>query len=833
MRAPVSWLKEYVDLDEAVTGREIGEALIRAGLEVEGVERSSDIDGPLVVGRVLSVVDEPQKNGKVIRWCRVDVGAEHNAGASEPDPEGRSRGIICGAHNFVAGDLVVVALPGTTLPGGFQIASRKTYGHISDGMICAEDEIGIGTDHAGIIVLPSDAGQPGDDAKTLLGLGDEVLDIAVTPDMGYCLSIRGLARETAQSFGAAFTDPVSLATPGSRADGYPVRLVTDACPLFVALTVTGVDPTRPSPSWLQNRLRMAGMRSISLAVDISNYVMLETGQPNHCYDGEKLRGPIVVRNAVSGERITTLDEVVRTCAAEDVLITDDSGPIGIGGVMGGATTEIDDRTTTVVIECASFDPVTIARASRRHKLSSEASKRFERGVDQNAAYAAARRVADLLVELGGGTLEPNQTVAGAVVAPPSTTIAGALPATVLGTEIAADRVVEVLTSSGVAVERIGDDLVCTPPTWRPDLRDPYDYVEEVGCKIGLETIDPVVPRAPGGRGLTVRQKARRALSTVLPTLGFVEVLTFPFASDDELDKLGVPETDERRLLVRLANPLADTSPYLRTTMLPGLFAAVARNRSRGQDDLALYEVGAVFIGPAGVAPMPSVADRPSDTDLAAIASAIPNQPTRIACVVTGSWRPAGWLGAAEPTGWRHAIALAEAAARTVGLELTRTAAEYAPFHPGRCAALAVGDVVVGHAGELHPTVCKAYGLPPRTAAAELSFDSLLALAPGAGDVAPVSAWPIAKEDVALIVEGDIPAAAVEATLREGAGDLLESIHLFDVYTGEQAGEGRKSLAYALRFRAPDRTLKDAEAAAARDAAIALAVERFGAVPRIA
>jgi len=838
MRAPVSWLREYVALDPAVTGRDIAEALIRAGLEVEGVERASDVRGPLVVGRVLSVADEPQKNGKVIRWCRVDVGAEHNAGASEPDrtgatPAGGSRGIVCGAHNFAAGDLVVVALPGTTLAGGFEIAARKTYGHISDGMICAEDELGIGNDHSGIIVLPPDAGRPGDDAAALLGLGDEVLDIAVTPDLGYCLSIRGLAREAAQAFGVPFTDPVAVPTPGPTSGGYPVRLETDGCPLFVALTVTHVDPARPSPAWLQNRVRLAGMRSVSLAVDISNYVMLESGQPNHAYDGDKLQGPIVVRRARPGERIVTLDGVERACDPEDVLITDDSGPIGIGGVMGGASTEMDERSTTVVVECASFDPVAIARASRRHKLSSEASKRFERGVDQNAAYAAAHRVAALLVEWGGGRLSGAETVVGAVTPRQPIVIPAALPGQVLGTALPAARVVAVLQDSGVAVDQVGDTLVCTPPTWRPDLSDPYDYVEEVGCKVGLETIEPVVPRAPGGRGLTARQRARRALSAALPGAGFVEVLSFPFASVDELDKLRVPAGDDRRALVRLANPLADTAPYLRTTLLPGLLAAAARNRSRGQDDVALYEVGAVFRGAVGVAPMPSVADRPSADELAAVAAALPRQPAHVACVLTGAWRPAGWLGVAEPASWRHAVFFAETAARAFGLTLTRAADDHAPFHPGRCARLTVGDTLVGHAGELHPEVCRAYGLPPRTAVAELSFDALLRVAPGPADIAPISSWPVAKEDVALIVDEHTPAAGVEASLRAGAGALLESLHLFDVYTGEQAGEGRKSLAFALRFRAPDRTLKDTEAAAARDAAVAMAVRDWGAVPRIA
>ncbi len=826
MRAPVSWVREYVALPDEVTGRDIGDALIRAGLEVEGVEPATEISGPLAVGRVLSYVDEPQKNGKTIRWCRVDVGA-YNADASEPDENGASRGIVCGAHNFDAGDLVVVALPGTMLPGGFLLTARKTYGHVSDGMICAVDELGIGTDHTGILVLEPGSAEPGDDAVELLGLSDEVLDIAVTADMGYCLSVRGLARETAQAFGVAFADPVALATPSPRADGFPVRSETEHCPLFVAVAVTGVDPSRPSPDWMQSRLRMSGMRSVSLSVDITNYVMLETGQPLHAYDADRLTGGIVVREAVVGERLTTLDDVERTLDPEDLVITDGSGVIGLAGVMGGQTTELRESTTNILIEAASFAPVRISRTARRHKLPSEASRRFERWVDPGAAYSAAHRVADLLVELAGGTVSPAETVYGTVPAMPVQTIRGTLPAEVLGAPVDADRVVEILRGSGVDVTVGGDTLICVPPTWRPDLVDPYDYVEEVGTKIGLDSIVPVLPRAEGGRGLTAKQKARRALSAALPAAGFVEVIQFPFMAEGDLDKLGVEHDDERRQLVRLANPLAETSPYLRTTMLPGLFGAVARNLSRGQSDLALYEVGTVFRGPLGVALMPSVEHRPSDDELAAIYAALPKQPTLAACVLTGEWLPG------VPAGWQQAIAFAEAVARSVGVRLERTADAYAPYHPGRCARLSVGDVTVGHAGELHPSVCQAYGLPPRTAAAELSFDALCDLVGGPGSVAPVSSWPVAKEDVALIVDAAVQAGDVEKALRDGAGALLEDVRLFDVYVSDAIGAGKKSLAFALKLRATDRTLTEAEAAAVRDAAVAVAVERFGAIPRIA
>jgi phenylalanyl-tRNA synthetase beta chain len=826
MRAPLSWLRDYVALPPTVTGEDLGQALIQAGLEVELVEHpGADVSGPLVVGRVLEFVDEPQKNGKTIRWCRVDVGAAHNDGSG-------SRGIVCGAANFAVDDHVVVALPGAVLPGDFAIAARKTYGHVSDGMICSAKELGLGEDHSGILVLTEDA-EPGTDAAELLHLRDDVLDIAVTPDRGYCWSMRGLARESAQALGAAFTDPVERPVPTESAAGYPVTLKSEACPLFVAVTVTGIDATRPSPRWLQRRVQLAGMRPISLAVDITNFVMLETGQPIHAYDAERLTGGIVVRQAEVGEKIVTLDDVTRELDPADLLITDDTGPIGIAGVMGGASTELSAATTSVVIESAYFDALTIARASRRHKLSSEASKRFERGIDPGAAYAAAHRVADLLVELAGGVVESAETVVGAVPPVPTQQIDVELPGRILGLPVPADRVVALLEAIGVDVSPEGTTLTLQPPTWRPDLRDPYDYVEEVGRLVGLENIPADLPRAPMGRGLTTPQRLRRAVNAAVAAAGFVEVITFPFLSSAELDHLGVDGNDDRRQLVRLANPLSEASPYLRTTLLPGLLAAVSRNTSRSNDDLALFESGLVFLAKprAGAAPRPSVDGRPSDAELAQIDAALPRQPLHLAAVLCGNWLPARASAPAEPATWRHAVAFVESAARTVGLTVTRRAAELSPWHPGRCAEILLGDTVVGHAGELHPSVCAAYGVPARTCAAEVDLDAVIAAAPRSGDVAHISAFPVAKEDVALTVDRDVPAEAVRRSLIRGAGPLLESVRLFDVYEGEQIGPGKKSLAFALRFRAPDRTLTDAEAGAARDSAVAAAAEDTGALQR--
>ena len=833
MRAPLSWLREYAALPPELTGRELADALIRAGLEVETVEAAgADVVGPVVVGRVLEFEAEQHSNGKTIRWCQVDVGVQHGV-------DGGPRGIVCGAANFAAGDLVVVALPGAVLPGDFEIAARKTYGHVSDGMICSARELGLGEDHAGILVLTATPGEPepapGDDAADALHLREEVLDIAVTPDRGYCLSIRGLAREAAQGLDVAFTDPVDRSFPSPRSDGHPIRIESGACTVFTALTVCGLDPTRPSPRWLTRRVQLAGMRPISLVVDVANYVMLESGQPLHTYDADALRGAVVARAARPGEQLRTLDDSVRVLDRDDLTIADDSGPIGLAGVMGGASSEVTDTTAAVLIEAACFEPLSIARTGRRHKLSSEASRRFERGVDPAAGYAAAHRAARLLVELGGGRLSAGETVAGTVPVPPTRRMAATLPERILGTPVPRERVEFLLSAVGVVLRDDGQStLTLSPPTWRPDLLDAYDYVEEVGRLIGYDTIEPVLPAAPVGRGLTRDQRARRAVTARLAGAGAVEVLSFPFAAPADLDRLGVPADDRRRAVNRLVNPLSESQPTLRTTLLPGLFAAAARNAGRGLDDVVLFECGAVFHAavPPRTAPRPPVDTPPDEHILRRMDDALGDQPRLVAAVLTGSWVRPGWQGPARPAGWAEAVALAEAAAAVVGVRLTRQAAEVAPWHPGRCAALLLADtdVAVGHAGELHPQVCTAFGLAPRTSAFEFDLDVLVAAAPATGEIATLSAWPVAKEDVALIVPEPTPTATVAEALVRGAGPLLESVELFDVYRGPQAGEGNKSLAFGMRFRAPDKTLTTAEAAAARDAAVAAAAE-LGAVHR--
>ncbi|MFG1912856.1 phenylalanine--tRNA ligase subunit beta [Kribbella sp. NPDC048928] len=856
MRVPLSWLREYVDLPGDVTGRQVGEQLIRAGLEVETVEES-DLTGPLVVGKVLTYENEPQKNGKTIRWCSLDIGKD--------DPQW----VVCGAHNFEVGDLVVVVLPGAVLPGGFAIAARKTYGHVSNGMICSSAELGLGDDGThGIVVLEPGEATPGDDAIDLLALKDDVLDIAVTPDRGYCLSIRGVAREAATAYGVSLKDPAELALTGSGADGYPVR-VDDAaaCSAFVTRTVTGIDPKALSPRWMQKRLLASGMRPISVGVDVANYVMLELGQPIHTYDKAGLSGRIVVRRANAGEKLMTLDDQTRELDAEDLLITDDSGPIGVAGVMGGASTEISDATTDVVIEAAHFDPIVIARASRRHKLSSEASRRFEREVDPALPRYAAQRVADLLAEYAGGTILPGETVVDTHPAPSPVTIRADHAARVAGATITLDETIRHLESVGCIVEAAaadaaaaplaagahapalaeagtttigsthieGDDLVTvTPPSWRPDLRDPNDFAEEVIRLFGYDNVPSVLPSAPGGQGLTVAQKRRRKVATALVGAGLTEVVSYPFMGEADFVAMGIPADDSRRTTVKLVNPISDEEPSMQTTLLATLLRTAERNVGRGANDLAIFQTGLVFLPKPDPkpAPLPSVEHRPSDAEIQALYDALPDQPLHVGAVLTGSLTPTGWWGKGRPAGWADAVQIARLIATAIGVEPVVTNAELAPWHPGRCAELSVDGRTIGYAGELHPKVCQAFGLPARSSAVELDLDALIAAGPESISAHPFSSYPVAKEDVALIVGADVPAADVQVALAEGAGELLESVRLFDVYTGEQIGDGKKSLAFALRFRAPDRTLKENEVADARQAAVQVTVDRFNAVQRV-
>jgi phenylalanyl-tRNA synthetase beta chain len=864
MRVPLSWLREYVALAEPVDVADVARRLTAAGLEVESFESvGHDVRG-VVVGQVLSV-EELTDLKKPIRYCRVAV-SQSQLGA----PPEEASGVICGATNFSPGDRVALALPGAVLPGvssrgdrgegspRMEITARKTYGRMSEGMICAVDELGIGDDHTGILVLPATA-PLGEDFVKYAGLRDEVLDIAVNPDRGYAVSIRGVARELAGAYQVAYTDPARLPDldVSANPDVWPASIGDPtACDRFVLREVRGFDPSVPVPVAMRVRLAHCGVRSVSLAVDVTNYLMLELGQPLHAFDRAKLHGPIVVRRARPGETLQTLDHVSRTLDPRDILITDASGPISLAGTMGGLTTEISRTSTDIVIEAAHFDEVGIATQARRHRLPSEASYRFERGVDRELPLVATARATALLASLGGGTVLPGCTHAQVNVQPRTISMAIDYPDRVAGVVYGKDTVLNRLREVGCEVtvdpssagsaptvapwraepvrgpQRNAATLTVRPPSWRPDLTDPVDLTEEVIRLEGYENIPARMPRALAGRGLTARQRLRRSIGRTLAEDGYVEVLATPFVPASDADLLGLSAEDRRRVAVTVANPLSDDEPQLRTTLLPGLFRVLNRNIGRGFTDVSLFEMGLVFQprpGAAPVAPILPVDRGPSMAELGSLEAALPDQPLCLGAVLTA------------PLTWMDAVDVARAVGRDGRVPLTIKADTYAPWHPGRCAAIYVQvasedsrrEWLAGHAGELHPRVIKAFGLPDRTCAVELDLTVFFAAAESVGPVqAPgLSAYPLATQDVALVVAAGVSAAEVEAALVAGAGSLLEDLRLFDVYTGEQVGADRKSLAYALRFRAPDRTLTAAETTAARDQAVAEAERRVGAVIR--
>ncbi|MBF6485988.1 phenylalanine--tRNA ligase subunit beta [Nocardia otitidiscaviarum] len=832
MRVAQSWLTEILRRttpEWSVTPEELDAGFVRVGLEVEEVDRlrpvGGEIDKPLVVGRVAEITELTEFK-KPIRFCKVDVG----------NPELQE--IICGARNFAVGDLVVVVLPGGVLPGGFQITSRKTYGHTSNGMICSVAELGIGKDHSGILVLEPGTAEPGTDANELLGLDDAVIELAITPDRGYAFSARGLARELACGFDLEYADPAVRLLPDAEEPAWPVKIEPESlCTRFAVRRVTGVDPKAVSPWWLQRRLLLSGVRPISPAVDVTNYVMLELGQPLHAFDAAKVTGGFVVRRANKGETLRTLDEAERVLDAEDVVIADDSGVISLAGIMGGASTEVGDATTDVILEAATWNPVAIARTARRHKLGSEASRRFERVVDPELNLAALDRAATLLAEIAGGTVESVLT---------DVRVPTPAPAPIAMDLDLADRTAGVTYEPGTSARRLQQvgcavdvdvsesghgQLVVTPPSWRPDLVQPADLVEEVLRLEGLDKIPSVLPTAPAGRGLTADQRRRRAVSRALAFSGAVEVPPPVFMSATVFDTWGLDADDPRRKTLKVLNPLDAERPDLASTLLPGLLEVAGRNISRGARDIAIYGIAQVVLPGAetgAVDPLP-VDRRPTEDEIGTLLRSLPEQPVHIAAVLTGKREPRGPWGPGRQVEAADAFALVDAIADAAGVVIERRTAAYLPWHPGRCAELVVDGIVVGHAGELHPAVLERSGLPPRTCALELDLDALPLRENRPAPV--VSAFPAVLQDVSVSVEKSTPAAAVESALRTGAGDLLEDIALFDVYEGAQAGEGRKSLTYALRFRASDRTLTEDEASAARDAAVTAAAGAVGAVLR--
>ena len=818
MLAPLSWIKEFVAIPAAVTAEEISDALIRVGFEVEEIiEKGLDLTGPLIFAKVLSI-EEIVEFKKPIRYVGIDCG------------EGTTRFVICGATNFSVGDVVVAALPGAVLPGDFKIGARETYGKTSNGMICSARELGISDDHTGIMVMNENEVAIGADAIADLQINDIIFDVAINPDRGYALSIRGIAREIAGALSLTFTDPVdALRSLKFKETGKGVSAKIDdpsTASVFYLRTLTNFDPKATTPLWMRRRIEKMGMRSISLVVDVTNYVMLELGQPLHAFDRSKIKGGLTIARAGKTQPFTTLDGQVRQLDPDDLMVCDDEKPLALAGTMGGASSEISQTTTDIALEAVRFDPISIAKNSRRHKISSEASRRLERSVDPSLAEFASARFVQLLCTHSSAQ-HVATVVAGEPIYAPIVTIDPAKISTILGFEISSKKVAEVLRIIGCDVDE--KSFAVDPPSWRSDLLTASDLAEEVARMIGYEKIPSLLPPRPLHASLTTDQKRRRAIATMLASRGLAEVQTFPFTNQATIDAMGF--VGERAATYRVANPMSEEFPLMRVHLIPGLIEVAQRNISRGAKDFAIFEMGSIFRSSKKLVPAisPQLSQRPEQRLIEEIFASVPPQAHHVAGLLVGKVENENWQGKSRSYDWSDAIAYAENILELCNLQWSKARSDLAPWHPGRCAELIIDGKAVAHAGELHPRIVAAYGLPERSVAFAVALSAL----PHSQLVKPITVgtMPAALQDVALIVDSTMSAQSVESALREGAGELLESITCFDRY--DKIGDGKISLAFTLTFRAPDRTLTGEEVSSMREAATAVASAKCGAVVRTA
>lgn len=800
MRVSMKWLKELVDVDLDVAA--LTDRLDLTGTAVDGVETiGAALDG-VVVGQVLAKERHPEADKLWV--TKIDIGA------AEP------LNIVCGAQNFEAGDKVPVALVGATLPNGMTIKKAKLRGVPSEGMNCSAAELGIGSDQSGLLILPADApvGMPFAEYR---GMSDTVLELEITPNRPDCLSMAGVAREVAAVTGKTYRHPAGTPAESGAPAADSVRVDIDdpdLCPRYTARLIRNVK-IGPSPDWLAERVAAAGARPISNIVDITNYVMFELGQPLHAFDANTIkkdaegRARIIVRRAAEGERMRTLDGQDRSLGTDMLLICDPGGPIALAGVMGGETTEVSDATVDILLESASFDTATTSRTSRALGLISEASSRFEKGVDPNSCVAALDRAAQLMADLAGGEVAP-----GVVDVYPRPRESRVLSLRVerlnaiLGTWLDEAEVARILTALGLEVSGADDVLTVTVPTFRPDLEREIDLIEEVLRVWGMDRVESTLP---GGRyrigGLTSAQQWRERVGATLRAAGLNETMTYAFTDPADLGRLGW-ELSEGELMVELINPMSEEQAVLRRTLLPGLLRSVSSNQRHTTSNVHLYEIGNVFVTAEG--------------------RKQPKERTMIAGVLAGRWHEPAWHDPRGkdglPDAALHAPALnffdgkgvIEALALDMGLARVRVReGACAWLQPGRSADVLIGGDVVGWLGEVHPRVLGAFEATGPVVAFELALDPLVrASAPKSYREIP--RFPAVELDVALVVDESVAAERVEQAISSAGAKLLDGVRLFDVYRGPGVPEGKKSLAFALTYRASDRTLTDEEVAGQHD-----------------
>jgi phenylalanyl-tRNA synthetase beta chain len=796
MRVPYSWLREYCDpgMDPAA----LADRLVMTGTEVE---RLDQVGPPSAEGFVVGKVVKCEKHPKADRLsaCMVDTG----------DGE---RPIVCGAPNVAAGQTVAVALPGARMPNGEKLRKAKLRGIPSEGMILAADELEIGDDHEGIMELDSSlaAGTP---LSEVLPLGEPVLEIEVTPNRTDCFGVHGVAREVHAITGAALAaDPwaedATAEGDGEASDYASVTVeVPELCPRFTARVFTDVT-VGPSPLWLQARLAAAGQRPINNVVDITNYVMLLTAQPLHAFDLDKVPdGALLVRTASDGEKMTTLDDVERSFDAETVLVCDRNGPSGIAGIMGGQVSEVSEATTRVLLEVANWNGTNILRTSRLLGLRSEASSRFEKQLHPELTMRAQRIASRLLVELCGAKLVPGTIdVAAELPAPRRLILRAQRVEGLLGMLISQADQKTYLERLGFEAQEAGEDLeVVVPPDRHYDVTREVDLIEEVARVHGIDEHLPTTLPAVGGAvgGLSREQRLRRRAEDTLRDLGFDQVVGWSFTDPGEAERLRIPAEDPRAKPVLLANPLSEDQSAMRTLLLGSLLDIAARNTARGAGALALFESARVYLEGEGE----FAGDRPAPFA----------EPHRLAGIAVGPLTPRSWRGGGEQADFFALKGVLEGLAAQLGVELDFAPAQEPFLHPGRSAVVSVAGAATGWLGEVHPLVCRTWDLDAAVAF-EIDAAPLLAAATvGEERYEDVTTFPAVYQDLAVVLPAETPAAEVRAAVMAGGGELLRAAEVFDLYEGEQLGEGRKSLALNLEFRADDRTLTDEEVAERREA----------------
>jgi phenylalanyl-tRNA synthetase beta chain len=774
VRILLSWLREMVP-DLSLEAEALGDVMSDLGMAVEELDVLGSTMGGIVVARVLETrsIEGANKIHQVI----VDAG----------DGEGLEIG--CGAFNMVPGDLVPLATIGTVMPDGMEISRRRMAGVWSNGMLCSPRELGLGGDHAGILVLPG-ALEPGTPLGEALGIApDEVrYELEINPNRPDAMSIAGVARDVAARLGLPLRlpSPAVDAVPADRVADLSVEILApDLCGRFVARVLRDVT-IGPSEPALATRLTLLGMRPINNVVDVSNYVMLELGQPNHPYDLDAVAGPgFRVRRACAGEVLVTLDDVERHLTTDDLLICDgDDAPVGIAGVMGGASSEIGESTTDVALEMAWFLPIAVSSTSRRLRLRSEASARFEKGCDPEVIDLAMVRFAELLSASGARLEDGAAEDRGSLPERTPVRLRIARLNSLLGTELDRERVSELLEPIGFDATPAGQDVEVTVPSWRYDSSTEIDVIEEVARHHGYDAIGKTLPTGAHTGSLTERQRERRALRRTLAGAGLSEAMPLPFLAPGQLARCGLPDDG-----IQITNPLVAEESILRTSLLPGLVAALGYNASHRSTGVRLFEVGHVFGRPAD----PS-AELPDEREHLGVA-----------------------LGGGDAV---EAVQLWRMVAESLGLpDIDVENAELGGLHPTRAARLVVGSVPVGQVGEVDPVVLEAHGIGERVGWLEVDLDAVLPLPHGEGRYRPFSLFPSSDVDLAFEVDEATPASAVEDAIRAAAGDLLWSVALFDVYRGDAVAEGRRSLAYTLRLQALDRTLTDADVATVRQRCI--------------